>query len=123
MPSAYADLAALRPRSGPGIYGSGGDLFKDAVFGRDSAEVADALAHLDPALARGVIESLVSLQGVVDAPPGPHSNEEERGKIHHEHRSLYVDGRRVSPRVQQLMESLAVRWGGDEESLTYYGAV
>jgi glycogen debranching enzyme len=58
----------------------------------------------------------------VDADAGPGTNEEERGKIHHEHRSLYVDGRRISPRSQQLLEQLSALWGGDGTTLTYYGS-
>lgn len=123
MPSALADLHRLRPEGTHGLFASGGELFSDAVFGRDSAEVADGLAHLVPELARDVILSLAQLQGTIESPPGPHSNEEEVGKIHHEHRSLYVDGRQISARSQELLEQLSARWGGDREALTYYGAV
>jgi glycogen debranching enzyme len=66
---------------------------------------------------------LARLQGMVDAPVGPNSNEEERGKIHHEHRTLHVDGRRIPPASERLLRGLASKWGGDETSLTYYGSI
>jgi glycogen debranching enzyme len=120
--SALADLARLRS-GGQGLFGSGDRLFSYATFGRDSVTTAESLLHLRPDVARDVILTLARLQGTVDAPVGPHSNEEERGKIHHEHRTLYVDGRRIPPASERLLRELADRWGGDETSLTYYGSV
>jgi glycogen debranching enzyme len=120
--SAFADLARLRS-NGQGLYGSGDRLFSNAIFGRDSVTAGETLLHLRPDLARDIILTLVRLQGSVDAPVGPHSNEEERGKIHHEHRTLYVDGRRIPPASERLLKEQARKWGGDETSLTYYGSV
>jgi len=120
--SALADLARLRD-NGHGLYGSGDRLFSYAIFGRDSVTAAETLLHLRPEVARDIILTLARLQGTVDAPVGPHSNEEECGKIHHEHRALYVDGRRIPPGSERLLRELADRWGGDETSLTYYGSV
>jgi glycogen debranching enzyme len=120
-PSAYADLEKVRAAEG-GLYGSAGDLFADAVFGRDSIVCAEDLLHIRPDVAEEVIFSLARLQGTVDAPIGLHSNEEEVGKIHHEHRSLYVGERRISKRSQQLLELLSSMWGGDGQTLTYYGS-
>jgi glycogen debranching enzyme len=123
MVSATADLAHLRAPGHGGLFGSGGVLFSDAIFGRDSVTAAETLLHLYPDVARDVILTLARLQGVVEAPLGPHSNEEEPGKIHHEHRSLYVGSRRISATSERLLRELAGRWGGDEASLTYYGSV
>lgn len=123
MTSAYSDLRRLIPPDGLGIYGSAGELYRDAIFGRDSVEAGEQLVHLMPALARGVILELCRLQGVRDAPVGPGSNEEERGKIHHEHRSLHVGNRRIAPRQERILRELGARWGGEGDSLTYYGAV
>jgi glycogen debranching enzyme len=120
--SAYADLARLRG-GGQGLYGSGDRLFSYAIFGRDSVTAAESLLALRPELARDIILTLVRLQGTVDAGVGRHSNEEEPGKIHHEHRSLYVDGRRIPPESERLLRHQAAQWGGDETSLTYYGSV
>jgi glycogen debranching enzyme len=85
--SALADLARLRS-NGHGLCGSGDRLFSYAIFGRDSVTAGETLLHLRPEVARDIILTLARLQGTVDAPVGPHSNEEERGKIHHEHRTL-----------------------------------
>ena len=120
-PSAFADLEKVHSPEG-GLHGSAGDLYADAVFGRDSIECAEDLLHVRPDIAAEVILSLARLQGTVDAPVGPHSNEEEVGKIHHEHRRLYVGERKISPRSQQLLELLSSIWGGDGQTLTYYGS-
>ena len=122
MVSALADLARLRS-SGHGLYGSGDRLFSYAIYGRDSVTAAETLLHLRPEVARDIILTLARLQGTVDAPIGPQSNEEERGKIHHEHRTLFVEGRRIPPASERLLGELASKWGGDETSLTYYGSV
>jgi glycogen debranching enzyme len=120
--SALADLARLRSK-GRGLYGSGDRLFSYAIFGRDSVTAGDSLLHLRPEMTREIILTLARLQGTVDAPLGPHSNEEERGKIHHEHRTLYVDGERIPAPSERLLRELAGKWGGDEKGLTYYGSV
>jgi glycogen debranching enzyme len=122
MVSATADLARLRA-PGRGVFGSGGVLFSDAVFGRDSVAAAESLLYVYPRVSREVILTLASLQGVVEAPIGPHSNEEEPGKMHHEYRSLFVGSRRISPSSEKVLRELAGRWGGDETSVTYYGCV
>ena len=121
-PSILQSLERVRAEGG-GLYGSAGELFSDAVFGRDSAEAAEDVLHIRPDIAVEVILSLARLQGTIDAPPGPNSNEEEVGKIHHEHRSLYVGTRRISARSQELLEMLSAMWGGTPTSLTYYGSV
>ena len=122
-PSALADLDGLRAEGGQGLYGSGGPLYRDAIFGRDSVQTAEDILDLRPDLAREVIRTLGGLQGLVDAPIGPGSNEEERGKIHHEHRSLEIDGRRISPASAEILARLGAMWGGTPEELTYYGSV
>ena len=121
-PSALVDLARLLPKDGLGLYASGADLFSNAIFGRDSAMAADYLLRLRPDVARGVILKLAQLQGTRLAAAGPESNEEEPGKIHHEHRRLYVDGRRVRHRSARILQQLSAIWGGEKTSLTYYGS-
>ncbi|HLQ62625.1 MAG TPA: hypothetical protein VK131_12265 [Candidatus Acidoferrales bacterium] len=122
MLSALSDLARLRADDGRGLYASAGELFSDAIFGRDSVASAENLLHLLPAISRNLILTLAGLQGTVEAPVGPGSNEEEPGKIHHEHRSLYVGGRRISPTSERLLQQLSAVWGGDGRTLTYYGS-
>ncbi|MBO0685671.1 MAG: hypothetical protein J2P45_21145, partial [Candidatus Dormibacteraeota bacterium] len=121
-PSAMADLELLRSPDGLGLHASIGPLYRDAVFGRDSLEAAEDILHLRPDVVREVIVALARLQGTEDVPSGPRSNEEERGKIHHEHRSLYVGGRRISAGSERLLEQLSGLWGGSETELTYYGS-
>jgi glycogen debranching enzyme len=120
-PSAFRALEKVRAAGG-GLYASAGELYSDALFGRDSVECAEDLLHLRPGIATEVILALARLQGTVDASPGAGSNEEEVGKIHHEHRSLYVGTRRISPRSQELLEYLSGLWGGDGHRFTYYGS-
>ncbi len=120
-PSAFCALEQVHAAGG-GLYGSAGELFSDAMFGRDSVECAEDLLHQRPDIVTEVILALARLQGTVDAAPGPRSNEEEVGKIHHEHRSLYVGTRRIAPRSQQLLEYLSEMWGGNHRSFTYYGS-
>ncbi len=122
MVSSLKDLARLRA-DGLGLFGSGDQLFANAIFGRDSASCAETLVRLRPGLARDILLSLARLQGTVEAPIGPQSNEEETGKIHHEHRELFVAGRRVPPDSENRLRELASRWGGDATSMTYYGSV
>lgn len=121
--SALRDLGRLRSGMTHALFASAGELYGDGVFGRDSLEAAEDVLHLRPEVAHDVILDLSRLQGVVDADPGPASNEEERGRIHHEHRSLYIGGRRISARSQQLLEELSALWGGDGTVLTYYGSI
>lgn len=121
-PSALQDLARLRSPEGLGLFASGGELYGDAVFGRDSIEAAEDVQSLRPDIVREVIVALVGLQGIADAAPGPHSNEEERGKIHHEHRSMQLGGRRISPRSQEMLQHLSALWGGDGTGFTYFGS-
>jgi glycogen debranching enzyme len=93
--SALADLARLRGH-GHGLYGSGDRLFSYAIFGRDSVTAGETLLHLRPDVARDIILTLARLQGTVDAPVGPHSNEEERA-LHSLGSPLLRDPRRVDP--------------------------
>lgn len=103
-----------------GILASKGNLFR-AVFGRDSLRVALDLLPWHPELSERVIVSLAKLQGVtIDT-----TREEEPGRIHHEYRSLYLDGTRMNKDQYALMERLAGQWGWltDKESMCYYGSV
>src|SRR5205085_443403 len=109
-------LERVRAEGGE-LYGSAGELFSDAVFGRDSAEAAEDVLHIRPDIAVEVILSLARLQGTVDAPPGPNSNEEEVGKIHHEHRSLYVGTRRIP---YQAWKDSGTSYLHADGSLAYY---
>lgn len=128
LPSALRDLRKVRAANGLGINASANQLYA-AAFGRDSITVALDLLQVPPGerdIARDVILTCARLQGVRTSPPGPHCNEEEPGKIHHEHRSVYEDyrdGRRVSGVAYDIFAMLSERWGGDGETVTGYTSV
>ena len=112
-------LRSVTSKSGLGVYASSDNLFKGAVFGRDSLVVAEDLMTLRPALVKRIILTMVRLQGL-----SHHSaNEEEPGKIVHEYRSKVVDGKPLSGRQKDIFDDLSQRWGGDGTRLVYYGSV
>jgi glycogen debranching enzyme len=102
-----------------GIQASAWELFKDAVFGRDSLETAEDLIEVRPDVAVLAIMSLAPLQGTSTN----RLTEEEPGRIHHEWRSLHVDGRRVGPMQEKILKELSPKWGGTDEEIIYYGTV
>jgi len=112
------DLQRIYSPSGT-IYASDSPLFKDAFFGRDALEVAEDLLEAYPQIAHNVILSLAHLQGVAVN----NQSEEEPGKIHHEYRSLYVDGRKISEASQNILHDLSQRWGGTDTEVLYYGTI
>lgn len=112
-------LRKVISRSGKGVYASSDTLFKGAVFGRDSIEVAEDLLDTHPKLVRRIILTLASLQGEVDND----KNEEEPGKIVHEYRTDVVDGKPLDDISKHIFKELASRWGGDEHTMTYYGSI
>jgi glycogen debranching enzyme len=101
------------------IYASSSRLFKHAVFGRDSLEVAEDIISFKPELVRQVLLGLASKQGerlVV-------SNEEEPGKIMHEYRRLSISGQPLDAASQIIFKELSRKWGGNSNELVYYGSV
>ncbi len=112
-------LKRVTSKSGKGVYASSDKLFKGAVFGRDSIEVAEDLLTIRPRLVRRIIKTLASLQGeIVDD-----DNEEEPGKIIHEYRTKIVDGKKLDKVSQAIFDELALRWGGTKDALAYFGSV
>lgn len=112
-------LNAVTSKSGLGVYASADRLFKGAVFGRDSLDVADDLMYARPKLTRRILLTIASLQGQKKNPV----NEEERGKIIHEYRTPLVDGKPLDSTSRMIYERLSAIWGGGEGSLAYYGSV
>jgi glycogen debranching enzyme len=112
-------LRTVTSKSGLGIYASSDTLFRGAVFGRDSLEVAEDLMYIQPKLVEKILLTLGSLQGEVDNP----ISEEEPGKIIHEYRTTIVDGRPLDHVTREIFDRLAARWGGTETTLAYYGSV
>ena len=110
---------SVTSKSGKGVYASSDTLFKGAIFGRDSLEVAEDVLAFRPKLVKNILCTLASLQGL-------HSsdfNEEEHGKIVHEYRSLEVDGRPVDDVSKLIFRKLSAVWGGDLKTMAYYGSV
>ncbi len=112
-------LISVTSKSGLGVYASSDRLFRGAVFGRDSLEVAEDLMLIKPRLVEKIILTIASLQGETDNP----KNEEEPGKIIHEYRTPKVDGKPLNKISREIYDRLSTAWGGDEDSLAYYGSV
>jgi glycogen debranching enzyme len=112
-------LSAVTSKSGLGVYASADRLFKGAVFGRDSLEVAEDMMYIKPKLVRQILLTIASLQGEVNNPV----NEEEPGKIIHEYRTPVVDGKPLDQTSKEIYQRLSEIWGGSENSLAYYGSI
>lgn len=112
-------LRSVISKDGLGVYASSDTLFKGAVFGRDSIEVAEDLLLVRPRLVRRIILTLASLQGQENNK----AREEEAGKIIHEYRRAVVDGKKIKGTPKQIFEQLGKVWGGNEDELRYYGSV
>jgi glycogen debranching enzyme len=112
-------LRTVTSKSGKGVYASSDTLFKGAVFGRDSVEVAEDLNSVKPRLVRHILLTLASLQG-------QHSSditEEEHGKIVHEYRTAIVDGKPLDDVSRHIFKELSSRWGGNDIEMAYYGSI
>lgn len=110
-------LDVITPNS---IQASSDRLFR-GIFSRDALRVALDLLPWHPKIAEMVLYNLARLQGVVDHV----EREEEPGRIHHEYRALYLDGKRVSEEQEEIMKNLAERWGWviPGKEMCYYGSV
>ncbi len=104
------------------ICASGGPLYSEAIFGRDSLEVAEDISGIDPQRALQILLSVARLQGVRQASPGPRSSEEEPGRIHHEARLLSAASAPESPASAAIRKELSAIWGGTDEGFVYYGS-
>ena len=117
-----APAQALRnviSKDGLGVYASSDTLFRGAVFGRDSLEVAEDLMELKPKLVEKILITLASLQGE----SSNDTNEEEPGKIIHEFRRRRVDGKIITDVQAHIFDTLSRHWGGGENSMVYYGSI
>ncbi len=103
-----------------GLQASGGELYRGAIFGRDSLRVGLDLVEWFPALSETILLSLATFQStarneVADA-TGP-------GQIPHEIRSRFVGPREVNGSPAAILAELSPRWGGTDDLLVYYGSV
>lgn len=112
-------LQKVTSEQGRGIYASADTLFKGAIFGRDSLEVAEDLLFVKPYLVERVLLTLAAEQGT----SLNDKTEEEPGKIIHEFRTKEVDGRPLDDISRLIFEELVGKWGGNEEYLSYFGSV
>lgn len=112
-------LSSVTSKTGHGVYASADRLFKGAIFGRDSLEVADDLMYIKPKLVKKIILSIASLVGV----EYDDVSEEEPGKIIHEYRTTVVDGKPLNHTSQEIYDRLSALWGGEKDALAYYGSV
>jgi glycogen debranching enzyme len=103
-----------------GVQGSGGELYRGAIFGRDSLRVALDLLPWFPSVAETVLFSLAHYQAT-----GPNRDADAYGpgQIPHEVRSLFLGPRKAGPRQLEIFNELSPRWGGSEDLLVYYGSV
>lgn len=118
----YESEKNLAARKLGGVEASADELFEDAVFGRDSLEVAEHLLDKDPKIAEEVIMTLAQLQGTdYDL-----TSEEEPGRIHHEYRNRRINGRKIHENSEKILEALHPRWAGEKQArdmLLYYGSI
>lgn len=102
-----------------GIQASNDELFKGAVFGRDSLRVGlDLVPWLAP-LSETIIFSLATLQATEAKAV---SDAKRAGQIPHEARFLYVGPRRVGSRQEAILRELSGKWGGTEDRVIQYGS-
>lgn len=112
-------LRSVTSKSGLGVYASSDSLFKGAVFGRDSLEVAEDLLPIKGKLVERILLTLASLQGETLN----HDNEEEPGKIIHEYRTSSIDGKQIDHNSAEILRRLSEQWGGTSSQLAYYGSI
>lgn len=102
-----------------GVFASADVNYNNAIFGRDSLEIAQDLLLVNPKLSRAIILNVAQLQGV----EYNLVNEEEPGRIHHEHRQAQFNGRNISASSRAILKQLSAKWGGTDKAVTYYGSI
>jgi glycogen debranching enzyme len=112
-------LRTVTSKNGAGVYASSDTLFKGAIFGRDSLEVAEDLLRTKRRMVKQILLTLARLQGETSND----MREEEPGKIVHEYRSVIVDGKRIDDMSMRIFKELSHKWGGNKTEMAYYGSV
>jgi glycogen debranching enzyme len=112
-------LASVTSRDQSAVYASSDTLYRGAIFGRDSLEVVEDILDFRPKLARRILQTIGSLQGLETNA----LNEEEPGKIIHEYRTTLVGGRPISGAQLDIFHDLSDKWGGSSTELRYYGSI
>jgi glycogen debranching enzyme len=119
LPLPALALASVVSKDGSSVYASSDRLFKGAVFGRDSLEVAEDLMFTKPALAHNILLTMGRLQGVARNK----ASEEEPGKTIHEYRNVVIDDKPINGVSRTIFDELSSKWGGNGNELAYYGSV
>jgi glycogen debranching enzyme len=101
------------------VFASSDRLYKSAVFGRDSLEVAEDIMPFKPGLAGNILLTLARLQGLVVGA----DNEEAPGKIVHEFRATVMDGKAIDNVALDIFNHLSYKWGGNDTEMAYYGSI
>jgi glycogen debranching enzyme len=102
-----------------GVQASGGELYRGAIFGRDSLRVGLDLVPWFPQLAETVLFSLAQYQS---SGRNPVADATRAGQIPHEIRSRFIGPRQVTGSPAAILVDLASRWGGSDDLLVYYGS-
>jgi glycogen debranching enzyme len=117
-PSALEGIRLISER-GDGVKASIEGSY-DTVFGRDSAVIGLSLVEKQPKLAKNIIMSLATRQGISDDP----KSEENPGKIHHEERTEGYGKSKVRNALGGILEKI---WasedsGSEERKFSYVSA-
>lgn len=116
LPDPLADIKKVEGLEG--FWASGNILYSMAEFGRDQRQLASDALIFDTAITKKVIRALVKRQAwkrndITEAQPG---------KFHHEHRELFVNGKKIPAYSEKILNELSSKWGGTKEKITYYGS-
>lgn len=116
LPNPLEDIKKVE--GGEGFWASGNVLYSMAEFGRDQRQLASDALIFDIAITKKVIRALVKRQ----AWKRNDLTEAQPGKFHHEHRELYVNGKKIPDYSEKILNELSLKWGGTKEKVTYYGS-
>ena len=106
---------AVHDETDGGLFASEGPLFRSGKFGRDQLETCEEFVEFYPEKVRAVLLSLAALQGT----EYNWKNEEEPGKIIHEHRRLSNAKDEESVRIFWEQDE---KWDGNGQEVVYYGS-
>jgi glycogen debranching enzyme len=112
-------MSKVMAADGSRIYASSDHMFRGAVFGRDSLEVAEDLMDIKPKLVENILICMAELQGTTTDT----IREEEPGKIIHEYRSTKLQGTQLDAASLKIFRELGSIWGGTDQELAYYGSI
>ncbi len=104
-----------------GLEASLNGSYANAFFGRDTLEAAEDVLEFKPEIAKKVIISLASLQGIEKDENLITKTEEEPGKILHEYRPKPADEQSLSYKIFQVLYEQYKQ--GKHDEVLYYGSI